>query len=145
MTTQLPAAVSWQDDTLCLLDQRLLPHKVVIEPQRSVEDVFRAIRELRVRGAPAIGIAAAYGLAVALQSAKSASRDESMAVLDGAAQTLKSARPTAVNLAWAIDRVLARALLRQARTSTVWWSTKPGRYTRKIAPYAAASPIKVSS
>lgn len=109
MTTELPATVSWQDDTLCLLDQRLLPHKVVIEAQRSVEDVFRAIRELRVRGAPAIGIAAAYGLAVALQSSQSTSRDASMRVLDAAAQTLKSARPTAVNLAWAIDRVLARA------------------------------------
>ena len=109
MTTELPAAVAWNDDTLCLLDQRRLPAEVVIEPQRSVEDVFRAIHELRVRGAPAIGIAAAYGLAVALQSSRGNSRDQSLATLDGAARTLKSARPTAVNLAWAVDRVLARA------------------------------------
>ncbi|MEJ2132334.1 MAG: S-methyl-5-thioribose-1-phosphate isomerase, partial [Gammaproteobacteria bacterium] len=109
MSGEIPAAVSWHDETLWILDQRLLPHRVVIEPMGSVDDVFRAIRELRVRGAPAIGIAAAYGLAVALQSSTTKSRDQNLASLDAAAESLKSARPTAVNLAWAVDRVSARA------------------------------------
>lgn len=108
MSGDVPAAVAWRDETLWILDQRLLPQRVVIEPMRSVDDVFRAIRELRVRGAPAIGIAAAYGLAVALQKTE-ANREKSLSALDATAKILKAARPTAVNLAWAVDRVLARA------------------------------------
>lgn len=109
MSTEIPAAVSWRDAALYLLDQRLLPHRVVVEPQNSVDDVFRAIRELRVRGAPAIGIAAAYGLAVALLDSRGKPRAVQLEELDAAATKLKSARPTAVNLAWAVDRVLAKA------------------------------------
>ena len=94
----VPAPIRWKDGKLRLLDQRQLPNRVVFEEPRDAGEVARAIRELRVRGAPAIGVAAAYGLAMAW-------RDE--ADLLQAAALLRDARPTAVNLAWAVDRMLA--------------------------------------
>jgi|SRR5579864_4849400 len=86
--------------TLTLLDQTRLPLETVFVRCQQVEDVAEAIRSMRVRGAPAIGVAAAYGLAIAAHT----SRD-----LVEAASLLRATRPTAVNLQWAIERVLARA------------------------------------
>ena len=63
----VPLAASWDGTIFSLLDQRRLPHEVVHEVQDSGESVFAAIREMRVRGAPAIGIAAAFGLALAMK------------------------------------------------------------------------------
>ena len=107
----VPAPVRWEDGKLWLLDQRLLPGQVVFEEQRDAASVARAIRELRVRGAPAIGIAAAYGLALAQRGG---------ADLDEATRQLCAARPTAVNLGWAVKRLLdaharRRDLLDEAR------------------------------
>ncbi|MEM1228916.1 MAG: S-methyl-5-thioribose-1-phosphate isomerase [Pseudomonadota bacterium] len=103
----VPSAVLYDDAGLRILDQRRLPQTIVYrEPQR-VEDVWDAIQTLSVRGAPAIGIAAAYGLALAL--GPWATDDAPFATrLEQAAAYLKSARPTAVNLAWACDRLCAR-------------------------------------
>ena len=92
----VPAPIRWQDGKLVLLDQRRLPDAVVFEEQGDVASVVRAIREMRVRGAPAIGIAAAYGMVVA---------ERTGACLADSAAQLRQARPTAVNLAWALDRV----------------------------------------
>ena len=92
----------WYDgDAVGYLDQRALPQSVVRERARSVDDVVDAIRTLAVRGAPAIGIFGAYGVALA---AKLHSGDAFAA----AARRIREARPTAVNLAYAVDRVLAR-------------------------------------
>jgi methylthioribose-1-phosphate isomerase len=93
------------DGHLRLIDQTRLPVECVEIECRSVESVWEAIKLLRVRGAPAIGIAAAYGLCIALQTA--ASRDEAsfFARLNEAADYLASSRPTAVNLFWALDRM----------------------------------------
>ena len=107
----VPAPVRWEDGKLWLLDQRLLPGRVVFEEQRDAASVARAIRELRVRGAPAIGIAAAYGLALAQRCGTD---------LGEAAENLCAARPTAVNLRWAVKRLLdahagRRDLLDEAR------------------------------
>ncbi len=88
---------------LRILDQTRLPGEVVELTCSTVEEVARAIETLAVRGAPAIGIAAAYGLAIA------ASETEDLDELQAAAQRLRGTRPTAVNLFWAIDRVMARA------------------------------------
>ncbi len=93
----VPAPIRWEDGKLWLLDQRLLPRQVVFEEQRDAESVARAIRELRVRGAPAIGIAAAYGMALAQRCGTD---------LEQAARQLCAARPTAVNLGWAVKRLL---------------------------------------
>lgn len=88
-------SVRWQDGTLVLLDQRRLPDEVVHVTCRRTDDVTAAIRAMVVRGAPAIGIAAAYGAAMA------AAEREPAAVLD----RLANARPTAVNLRWVLARM----------------------------------------
>ena len=92
----------WDGDAVGYLDQRALPQNVLRKRAASVEDVVDAIRTLAVRGAPAIGIFGAYGVALAAQLHAG---DEFAA----AAQRIREARPTAVNLAWAVDRVLAGA------------------------------------
>jgi methylthioribose-1-phosphate isomerase len=109
MTVRAPEPIRWRDQHLELLDQTRLPEHAVYELQTSLESVYDAIRQLKVRGAPAIGIAAAYGLVVAMQPHRAAGGDDFMGALLGAAERLRSARPTAVNLGWAIDRVVAAA------------------------------------
>lgn len=104
----LPRAVRYQDGVLHVLDQRRLPTAVVIEACRGAEPVERAIRELRVRGAPAIGIAAAWGLVVELEHAQVSDAPALREHMSAWAQRLRSARPTAVNLAWAVDRMMAK-------------------------------------
>lgn len=90
-------AVIWRGDHLRLLDQRKLPATEVFIDCRSAGDVAEAIRELVVRGAPAIGIAAAWGVVLAAQGDR--------AQMDAALAHLRAARPTAVNLMWALDRM----------------------------------------
>ena len=105
----LPKAISWQDDILFLLDQTQLPTTVHIGEQRCIEDVRQAILDLKVRGAPAIGIAAAYGLCLALRDVRGVGQANLMPFLIEKAAYLESARPTAVNLGWAMRRMLACA------------------------------------
>ena len=92
-------AVQWQGDHLCLLDQRRLPHEERWIDCFDAAQVTQAIRDLAVRGAPAIGIAAAWGAAMAAQ------QDAAMAEV---LAMLRAARPTAVNLMWALDRMKKR-------------------------------------
>lgn len=96
-----PAVVAWEGDAVAFLDQRLLPHEVRVERARSVHEIEAAIRGLGVRGAPCIGVFAAYGVALL----RSTISDED--TFREAAARVRGARPTAVNLAWAVDRVLA--------------------------------------
>jgi methylthioribose-1-phosphate isomerase len=106
----IPVAVRWQDGRLALLDQRLLPNAVRYLEIATLDDAERAIRTLAVRGAPAIGIAAAYALVVAMAASPAAADAEAfMERLNGLAARLRRARPTAVNLAWAVDRICRRA------------------------------------
>lgn len=107
--TGVPLSLRWDGERLWLLDQRRLPDEVVHEPWEHSEGVFRAIREMRVRGAPAIGIAAAFGLVLAMKDADGLGGSEWLDRLEAHAGWLKSARPTAVNLAWALNRMWARA------------------------------------
>ena len=92
--------IEWQDGRLCLLDQSRLPHEVTHVHLSTVEEVARAIREMRVRGAPAIGVTAAYGMALA------AAHNRTVDALRDAAELLAGSRPTAVNLRWAIERMM---------------------------------------
>jgi len=94
---------------LRLIDQTLLPTQCVEIDCRTVEEVWEAIRALRVRGAPAIGVAAAYGVCVGLQTAAGAAEAEFFARLEEVAAALANSRPTAVNLFWALDRMKRKA------------------------------------
>jgi methylthioribose-1-phosphate isomerase len=96
------------DDVLLVIDQRRLPDVLIETPLRGANDTAAAIREMVVRGAPAIGQVAAIGLALQARAARSAQPQARRVILEAAADTLRSARPTAVNLGWAVDRVMAR-------------------------------------
>jgi methylthioribose-1-phosphate isomerase len=101
-------AVAWighTDGFLQLIDQTLLPAELKLLQCRTVEQVWEAITSLRVRGAPAIGVAAAYGVVVGCQKAARASRAEFEKRLDEVLGYLATSRPTAVNLFWALDRM----------------------------------------
>jgi methylthioribose-1-phosphate isomerase len=101
MRTIWPAG---EGHAVAIIDQTRLPHELVTRRLESAEEVVEAIREMRVRGAPLIGAAAAYGMALA------AARDPSREALEKAAAALTASRPTAVNLRWAVT-ALMRALL----------------------------------
>ncbi len=99
-------ALRFTGSALELLDQRALPREQVWLSMATADDVAAAITALIVRGAPAIGIAAAYGLAIAAQQIAQLPLGQRIAAFQEQALRLRAARPTAVNLMWAIDRVL---------------------------------------
>ncbi|NKB70636.1 MAG: S-methyl-5-thioribose-1-phosphate isomerase [Candidatus Latescibacteria bacterium] len=94
----------WCDGALVLIDQTRLPTEVVELSCRDVETVARAIETLQVRGAPAIGLAAAYGVVIGVGQGLEAD-DRGQAAVDAAIERLGQTRPTAVNLFWALDRM----------------------------------------
>ncbi len=90
-----------------ILDQTRLPHDLVYNEYNDYRDIISAIRRLEIRGAPAIGIAGAYALAVAVEAdVKNIDIDRLKAILHSVGHEIKKARPTAANLGWAVDRVL---------------------------------------
>lgn len=99
-------AVRWHGDRVDLLDQRLLPEEVKYVACKTFQEVAASIRDMVVRGAPAIGIAGAYGMALAVKDAAEAA--DPLSFVEKARLQLISARPTAVNLQWAVDRVCKR-------------------------------------
>jgi methylthioribose-1-phosphate isomerase len=105
--------LSWHGDrfgTLKMIDQTLLPTEIKVIECRNVETVWEAIKMLRVRGAPAIGIAAAYGLCIGIQDLPGDANHEMLRrKLNDVADYLASSRPTAVNLFWALNRMKAKA------------------------------------
>ncbi len=98
--------ITWEDDKLIILDQTLLPDEERYVTLETAEDVHRAIRRLEVRGAPAIGVAAALGLYVAIRYSSSRTYDSLLNELRQARDYLASSRPTAVNLFWALERMM---------------------------------------
>ncbi len=106
--TGFRTAFRMEDDRLILVDQRRLPSQLVEFECRTAADVAWSIREMVVRGAPAIGQAAAYGLAMTARRMAGTKPYARRATLRGGANALIGARPTAVNLRWAVDRMLAR-------------------------------------
>jgi methylthioribose-1-phosphate isomerase len=95
----------WVDNTVELLDQTLLPHQVTYIRCEDIDTLAQAIRDLKVRGAPAIGLAAALGIAMAAVRDRSDSAAELIQNLDRNAEALAATRPTAVNLFWALNRM----------------------------------------
>jgi methylthioribose-1-phosphate isomerase len=103
-------AIGWQDDGVVrLLDQRALPGEERSILATSADEVARAIRSLAVRGAPLLGVAAAYGLAAEAVRSPARGPKGLLRDLERAGRRLDRSRPTAVNVAWAVDRVLAAA------------------------------------
>ncbi len=109
---QTPRTIQWVGDAggfVRIIDQTLLPSALQYKDCRTPEEVWEAIRSLRVRGAPAIGIAAAMGVVVGLQAHAGGERDALLSRLDAVCDHLATSRPTAVNLYWALDRMRRRA------------------------------------
>ena len=100
-------ALGWEDDALRLLDQRLLPEQERWLVLRDAASVAAAIRDMAVRGAPAIGVAAAYGAVLAAREAYARSPTAWRALVEDDLKRLAGSRPTAVNLFWALDRMRA--------------------------------------
>ncbi len=100
--------IAWKEGRLHLLDQRLLPQQTAYRICSTVQDVVESIREMYVRGAPAIGISAAFGMVIAAGEAleKGLNEKETRKYIIEAGEALNSSRPTAVNLKWAIDEAL---------------------------------------
>ena len=106
---ELRSAVEWRDDHLEVIDQTELPRRFTLLELRTVGEVVDALRRLVVRGAPAIGVAAAFGVVLGLDQRRPASAAAAREVLERVAAELEAARPTAVNLRWAVRRVVAAA------------------------------------
>ena len=108
MSSDKPAIVDsiiWQDDHLRIIDQTYLPHQEVHLDIEDVGKLWESIRSMRVRGAPAIGIAAAYGMYLGIRDISGRTFQSFWVEVERIAEYLNSARPTAVNLSWAIERI----------------------------------------
>ena len=101
--------IIWHDNTVALIDQTRLPNEYALVEIHRCEDMARAIKTMIVRGAPAIGVAAAYGMYLGAREINSQDREEFLSQLSAVAQMLRTTRPTAVNLFWAIARMLKTA------------------------------------
>jgi methylthioribose-1-phosphate isomerase len=97
--------IEWHDGKVRLIDQQRLPHEFVVLEYTDYRDVAEAIKTMKIRGAPAIGAAAAFGLALAVTHCPASSRAQVLAEFERAADLLAQTRPTAVNLFWAIQRM----------------------------------------
>ncbi len=124
-----PPTIAWQDDHVVLIDQTRLPQELILHRCATAEQMAEAIRSLRIRGAPAIGIAAAYGVVLGLQGSSAQSFARFREEMEGTIALMQATRPTAVNLPWALNRLrfvatrlehspiskIKRALLQEAR------------------------------
>jgi len=110
--TKIPTSlktVEWKNNKMIMIDQTKLPNELVYVEFTDYKEVANAIRTLIVRGAPAIGVSGAFGMALAAINSKAQTRDKLMEDLEKAHKILLETRPTAVNLAWALDRIMVVA------------------------------------
>jgi len=101
--------IEWRDGVVVTIDQTVLPDKEVWIELRDCKEVASALKEMKMRGAPLIGVAAAYGMALTAYHSKARSWEDLLKDLEESAETLRKTRPTAVNLFWAVERVLNKA------------------------------------
>ena len=99
--------IYWRDGTVITMDQTKLPQETVFLKMTNVVEVAEAIKTMKIRGAPLMGAAAAFGLALVAYHSKAKKKKELIDELQKAAEILKETRPTGVNLFWAIDRILS--------------------------------------
>src|SRR5258708_3740285 len=98
--------VEWCEGKVRMIDQRVLPFDLVLLDYADYREVARAITDMVVRGAPAIGAAAGFGMALAAYQAPGEDRLAFLHFMEEAARIMKAARPTAVNLMWGVDRLM---------------------------------------
>lgn len=101
--------IEWKDGTVTTIDQTKLPNRTVFLKIKTCSEMASAINDMKLRGAPLIGVATAYGLALTAYHSKTQTKDALMKELEESAKVLKNTRPTAVNLFWAVDRILQKA------------------------------------
>ncbi len=106
---QIVKHIEWKDGVLSVLNQIKLPAVTEYNPKTTIEDVFHAIRDMELRGAPLIGIAAGYGMYIGIKDLPDMPHREFMIKMRLQGKYLAESRPTAVNLFWAIDRMIAKA------------------------------------
>lgn len=99
-------SIEWIDNKVKMIDQTILPHKLEFLEFEDYRGVAKAIKIMNIRGAPAIGVAAAMGMALASIEFKDKNKEEFLSSLKEAGELIKQTRPTAVNLFWAVDRIL---------------------------------------
>ncbi|WKT58286.1 S-methyl-5-thioribose-1-phosphate isomerase [Candidatus Nitrosotenuis chungbukensis] len=98
--------VAWKDNKVVMIDQTKLPSELVFVEYNDYKDVANAIKMLIVRGAPAIGVSGAFGLALAALQSSANTKDQLISDLESAKKILFETRPTAVNLAWGLDKIM---------------------------------------
>ena len=101
--------IEWKDGTVVIIDQTKLPNETVLVKIADCKAMASAIKDMKLRGAPLIGVAAAYGLALTAFHSKAKTREELQKELEESTEVLRKTRPTAVNLFWAIDRIIKKA------------------------------------
>jgi len=101
--------IEWKVGTVTTIDQTKLPNRIVFLKIKSCGEMASTINDMKLRGAPLIGIATAYGLALTAYHSKAQTKDSLMRKLEESAKILRKTRPTAVNLFWAINRILKKA------------------------------------
>ncbi|RLE69624.1 MAG: S-methyl-5-thioribose-1-phosphate isomerase, partial [Thermoprotei archaeon] len=106
---RLPRTIEWVEGRVRFIDQLKLPHKLEYVETEDWRRVAEAIKRMEIRGAPAIGVAAAFAMALAATHSRAFSLEGCLRELEECAEVLRSTRPTAVNLFWAVDRMLVAA------------------------------------
>ena len=99
-------SIWWSRGSVVMIDQRLLPKKLKYLRIRTAKEMARAIKDMAIRGAPEIGVAAAMGLALTAYRCKARNREAFLKKLRRSAEILRATRPTAINLFWAIERIM---------------------------------------
>jgi methylthioribose-1-phosphate isomerase len=98
--------IEWRDGKTITIDQTKLPHQTVFLEMKTCEEVAEAIETMKIRGAPLLGASAAFALALTAYHSKAKKKEDLISQLEKAAETIRKTRPTAVNLFWALDRIL---------------------------------------
>ncbi len=135
--------IDLQDDVIIMVDQRKLPGQEVLRPLPYGPEVAKAIRTMVIRGAPAIGVAAAMRLALGMKRSTAKGRISSRSSFQKTCDLMAATRPTAVNLFWAIDRMKRAFAGRRAgrgirpRSSSRGSRARPRRSTTRTSPTAA--------
>jgi methylthioribose-1-phosphate isomerase len=128
--------IEWKDDVIVMVDQRKLPATEVYVQCKTAQDVAKAIKTMVIRGAPAIGVAAAMGIALGMERSKQTGTRQFAAEFQKTCDLMAATRPTAVNLFWAIERMkrtfsegaLAGESVDQLKTRL---KPTPGRFTTR--------------